>query len=130
MLRLFFDHVYPYTPVLDRIQLCQDFGNGNASYFVLHAILANAVPYAPANVIMMAGYSSREAAQADLTQKARLIYDFGCEKNQLHLLQGSIILSSFQFSYSANKDHRIWFHNAVRIAIQMGLHKQYVVPLA
>jgi hypothetical protein len=124
MLRLFFEHVYPYTPVVDRMQFCQDYMTGNASYFILHSILANAVPYASIDLIKEAGYGSREEAQADSTQKARLIYDFGCEKNQLHLLQGSIILSSFQFSYSASKDHRIWFHNAIRIAIQMGLHKQ------
>lgn len=89
-------------------------------------MMANAVPYASSDIIAAAQYASREAAQVDFAHKARLLYDFGCEKQQLHLLQGSIILSSFQFSYAINKDHRMWFHNAVRIATQMGLHRQYV----
>jgi Fungal specific transcription factor domain len=125
MLRLFFDHIYPYTPILDRVKFCEDFSSDTCSYFVLYAILANIIPYAPTDVIVAAGYKSREAAQIDFAHKARLLHDFGCEKQQLHLLQGSIILSSFQFSHSTNKDHRNWFHNAVRIATQMGLHRQY-----
>ena len=125
MLRLFFEHIYPYTPVLDRAKFCEQFANDNCSHFVLYAVLANAVPYATADVISAAGYRDREATQVDFVRKARLLHDFGCEKRQLSLLQGSIILSSFQFSYAPNKDHRFWFHNAVRIATQMGLHRQY-----
>ena len=125
MLRLFFEHIYPYTPVLDRVEFCDQFQNDNCSHFVLYAILANVVPYTTSKVITALGYRNRDLAQHDFVLKARLLHDFGCEKRQLNLLQGSIILSSFQFSYAPNKDHRFWFHNAVRVATQLGLHRQY-----
>lgn len=63
-------------------------------------------------------------AQKSFFSKARLLYDFGCEKGQLNLIQGSILLSSFQFSFAPDKDFRFWFHNATRIALQMGFHKR------
>jgi hypothetical protein len=65
-------------------------------------------------------------AQKDFFSKARLLYDFGCEKGQLNLIQGSILLSSFQFSFAPDKDFRFWFHNATRIALQMGFNKRSV----
>jgi hypothetical protein len=124
LLRLFFEYVYPYTPILDRVQFCEGFLDNNCSHFVLYSLLANVVPYASHEIILAAGYVDRDAAQKDFLLKARLLHDFGCEKRQLNLLQGSIVLSSFQFSFALDKDHRYWFHNAIRIAMQMGLHKQ------
>jgi hypothetical protein len=90
-------------------------------------MLANVVPYASIDEIQATGYDFRDAAQTDFQLKARLLHDFGCEKRQLSLLQGCIILSSFQFSYAPNKDHRVWFFNAIRIATQLGLHKRSVI---
>lgn len=45
-LRLFFEHVYPYTPILDRVQFCKDFLDDDCSHFLLYTLLANVVPYA------------------------------------------------------------------------------------
>lgn len=124
LVRLWFKHVYPYTPVLDRAHFYEDFVRDECSHFLLYAILANVVPYASQNLIEGAGYSDRSAAQRDFSSKAQLLHDFGCERRQMVLLQGSCILSSFQASYAPTKDFRFWLHNAFRIATQMGLHRQ------
>lgn len=50
----------------------------------------------------------------------------GCENSQLHLLQGSIMLSSLSFTYAMDKDYRYWLSNAGRIATRMGLHRNYM----
>lgn len=92
---------------------------------MLFALLANVVPFASADLVRELGYSDINAAQGDFFLKARLLFDFGCEKGQLSLLQGSILLSSFQNSFSPDKDFRFWFNNAVRIATQMGFHRRY-----
>jgi hypothetical protein len=115
--------VYPYTPVLDRTRFYDDFVKDECSLFLLNAILANIIPYAPLDLVLAAGYPDRNAAQRDFSQKAQLLHDFGCERRQLVLLQGSCILSSFQSSYAPLKDFRFWLHNAFRIATQMGLHR-------
>lgn len=95
------------------------------SPFLLQAILANVVPYAPTDLLHRAGYQDRTSAQKSLFSKAKLLYDL-YEKNQLSLLQGSIMLSSLSFSYAMDKDYRYWLSNAARIATQMGLHRNHV----
>ncbi|KAF9892986.1 hypothetical protein FE257_012397 [Aspergillus nanangensis] len=123
-LHLFLKHVYPYTPILNRQHLLDDYTRGTCSSFLLWSIFANVVPYASRETLLDAGYTEYPAAQKEYFARARLLYDFGCEKGQLSLLQGSVLLSSFQFSVAPDKDFRFWFHNAVRIATQMGFHQQ------
>lgn len=77
-------------------------------------------------LLRQAGYQERILAQKDFFSRATLLYDIGCEKSQLHLLQGSIMLSSLSFSYSIDKDYRYWLTNACRIATRMGLHRAHV----
>ncbi|EXJ74998.1 uncharacterized protein A1O5_01694 [Cladophialophora psammophila CBS 110553] len=126
LVRVYFACVYPYAPILDRVKFMQDYRADRHSSFLLQSILANAVPHAPKELLQEAGYTDRVAAQRSLYSKARLLYDIGCEKSQLHLLQGSVMLSSLSFSYAIDKDYRYWLSNAVRIATQMGLHRNYV----
>jgi hypothetical protein len=125
-LSFFFKYVYPYTPILDRIQFLDDYNNENCSTFLLYSILANVVPHTPSDVLLAAGYTDVTFAQKEFFNRARILYDMGCEKGQLNLLQGSIFLSSFQNSFAPDKDFRFWFINAVRMATQLGLHKQSV----
>ncbi|KAH0842469.1 hypothetical protein AYO21_10772 [Fonsecaea monophora] len=126
LLRLYFSHVYPYAPILDRVKFMQDYAADQHSTFVLQSLFANVVPYAPEHLLRQAGYEDRITAQKQLYAKAALLYDMGYEKNQLYLLQGSIMLSSLSFSYAIDKDYRYWLTNAGRIATQMGLHRNYV----
>ncbi|KIX09209.1 uncharacterized protein Z518_00288 [Rhinocladiella mackenziei CBS 650.93] len=125
LLRLYFAHIYPYAPVLDRVKLMRDYRANRHSVFVLQSILANVVPYTPKELLRQAGYEDRITAQKTLYSKARLLYDSGCERNQLYLLQGSFMLSSLSFSYAIDKDYRYWLSNAGRIATRMGLHRNY-----
>ncbi|EME82837.1 uncharacterized protein MYCFIDRAFT_80434 [Pseudocercospora fijiensis CIRAD86] len=124
LLRAFFDYVWPYTPVFDRTRFCREFRAGTVSYFLLYAVLANAVPYVDFDVLESHGYRSRDSAQREYADRAKLLHDFGLERRQLQSLQASIILSSFHTSFAPNADYRSWFQNAVRIATQIGLHRQ------
>lgn len=99
--------------------------SGHCSAFLLHAILAIAALYAPTETLLASGFTERSAAQESFFSKATILYDFRCERSQLRMLQGSLILSSTVFSYSLDKDFRYWHFNAVRLAVKMGLHKRY-----
>lgn len=124
MLLLFFRHVFPYTPVLNREQLVREHHQGNSSTFLLYSIFAITVPYASLDLVQSMGFSGIVEAQKEFFTRARLLYDFGCEKSQLYLLQGCVYLSSFQNSFAPSKDFRFWFHNAVRIATRLGFHRK------
>lgn len=124
LLRLHFEHVYPYAPILDRIELVRTYEAGGCSTFLLMAIFASVVQYAPPQLLVDAGFSDRSTAQSKLFSNAVLLYDFGCEKSQLRRLQGSLLLGISNFSSTVDKDFRYWLYNAVRIATKMGLHRR------
>ncbi|KAL2703936.1 hypothetical protein AAEP93_005007 [Penicillium crustosum] len=125
-LRLYFQFVYIYAPVIDRIQFLRDYRNGTVSKFLFYSILASVTPYAPTNLIRDIGFENYQSAQKTFIDRARLLYDVGVEKNQLHQLQGSLVLSHLYVSLYTEKDYRYWLSNAVRIATKMGLHKEEV----
>lgn len=126
LLKIYFSTIFPYAPILDRVKFMHDYKANRHSPFLMQSILANAVPHAPKELLQEAGYKDRITAQQSLFSKARLLYDIGCEKSQLCLLQGSVMLSSLSFSYAMDKDYRHWLTNAGRIATLMGLHRNYV----
>ena len=102
----------------------ESYNLGKYSTFLVQAVLAIGALYAPQETILASGFTDRTAAQASFFNKATLLYDFRCERSQLRLLQGSLILSGAVLSYSLDKDFRYWFLNAVRLAVKMGLHKR------
>ncbi|PPJ50280.1 hypothetical protein CBER1_04886 [Cercospora berteroae] len=129
LLHVYFESVHPNAPILQRAQFISDYEQRTCSPFLLQSMLANVVPYASEVLIQYAGYSDRATAQRSFFLKAKRLYDFGHEKSQLRLLQGCIILSSLSFSYSIEYDFHFWFNNAVRIATQMGLHRDSTIEV-
>ncbi|EXJ66291.1 uncharacterized protein A1O5_10443 [Cladophialophora psammophila CBS 110553] len=122
-IRLYFERIHPYAPILDRAQFLRGYRNGTGSTFLMHAIMANVVPYAPIGLLSEAGFSDRLMAQMSLCTKAQLLHDFGVEKSQLNILQGCFLLSSLFFSPLAHRDYRYWFMNTVRLATQIGIDR-------
>ena len=123
LLSLFFDFVYPYTPVLNRVEFMESYRSSQHSSLLLNSMLANACPYAPLSLLEECGFTDRSAAQKRFFSNAVLLYDFGCGKNQMHRLQSSLFLGTVLFSSVSEKDFRYWLHNAVHIATRMGLHR-------
>ncbi|EXJ66163.1 uncharacterized protein A1O5_10779 [Cladophialophora psammophila CBS 110553] len=125
-LRLYFDCVYPYAPIFDRVEFVQQYKNGSYSAFLLQAILACVASYASSQLIREAGFSDHVTAQRTFFLRASLLCDLKAECQQLRLLQGSLVLSLLNFTFAIDKDYRYWLSNAVRIATQMGLHQDNV----
>lgn len=129
LLRIFFEVVYPYAPVLNRVKFMQSYQSSQHSSLLLNSILVSAVPYAPTALLKECGFEDRSSAQKHFFSTAVLLYDFGCGKNQIHRLQSSLLLGTVIFSFVSEKDFRYWLHNAVRIATRMGLHRM-CIPLS
>ncbi|KAK1531711.1 hypothetical protein CPAR01_11360 [Colletotrichum paranaense] len=91
--------------------------------FVLPHRDAFATLYVPTELLTSCGYSNVTEAQTAFFNKALLLHDFQCEKSQLCLLQGSLILGTTAFFYPIDRDVQYWFFNAVRLATKLELQK-------
>ncbi|KAH0494634.1 hypothetical protein TgHK011_001250 [Trichoderma gracile] len=127
LLRRHLTTAYPHIPVYDYIEFLDSYVTGTFSWFLIQTIFASAVPFTALDVLAECGFKDRSTALEHFFSNAVKLYDFGCEENQLIRLQGSLILSTVIVSYSMDKDFRFWHHNAVRLAIRLGLHKDHVV---
>jgi len=103
-----------------------EFENNSVSLFLLQAILASVASYPSLDMIKDAGFENHLVAQKTFFKRACLICDLGAESRQLRLLQGSLVLSLLNFSFAIDKDYRFWLSNSVRIATQIGLHRDNV----
>ena len=126
LLGLYFQHVHPYTPVLERVEFLRGFTNGTYSTFLLQCIMTSVMPVTPSNLISIMGFANRSIAHRFFFSKAQLLYDLEAERSQLCLLQGSLMLASSHFAFMVDKDCRFWLMNAVRLATQMGLHRKQI----
>ncbi|KAI9927579.1 hypothetical protein MW887_003198 [Aspergillus wentii] len=126
LIKTYFDHVYPFAPVINRVDFIRGFQSGDCSLFLLHAILTPASVHAPEDVLSACGFANRSAAQESFFSKAKLLDDFAAENDPLLMLQGSIILSMVIRDRPTDRDFGYWFHNAIRLAAKLDLRTAYV----
>ncbi|EOA91545.1 uncharacterized protein SETTUDRAFT_18226 [Exserohilum turcica Et28A] len=122
----FFTFAHPYSPVLDRCAFLSQYCNSDYSSFVMQAVLANAIPYASEDLLFRAGFATHQSALQEFNKRAILLYNFNCEKQQLSVLQGALLLGTQWITHSVDKDYRFWISTATRIAMRMGLHRSHI----
>lgn len=121
LIKTYFDHVYPFAPVINRAEFIRGYESGDCSLFLLRTILTPASLHVPADVLSACGFASRSAAQESFFSKAKLLHDFAAEDDPLLMLQGSIILSMVILDHPTDRDFGYWFHNAIRLATKLDL---------
>ncbi|RFU76657.1 hypothetical protein TARUN_5597 [Trichoderma arundinaceum] len=114
MLQAYFSLAHPHAPILDPVEFLKSYSSGTFSLFLMQGMLANAALYAPMPLIESCGFKSRCEAIETYFSRANLLYQFGCERNQLRSLQGSIVLGMTAVTGSFDRDFRYWLHNAIR----------------
>ncbi|UPL02224.1 hypothetical protein LCI18_013158 [Fusarium solani-melongenae] len=119
----YFEFVYPFAPVLDRVEFLQSWRHDHYSLFLMHAVLASGVFYVSPSVVAECGFESRAEAQASFSYKATLLSDFQFESNTMQMLQGSIILGTVASAQSFDKDFHYWFYNALRLITRTDHHR-------
>ena len=122
LIKTYFDHVYPFAPVINRTSFVREYQSGNCSLFLLHVILTLATLHAPADVLSACGFVSRSAAQNSFFSKAKLLHDFVAEDDPLLMLQGSIVMCTVILDHPTDRDFDYWFHNAIRLASKLDLY--------
>lgn len=123
LIKTYFAYVYPFAPVIDRIDFIRNYRLGKYSLFLLYAMLATATLHAPPDVISGCGFEDRSTAQACFSAKATLLHDFHFESDLLPMLQGSLILGVVILDHSTDKDYHYWFYNSTRLAVKLDIHK-------
>jgi hypothetical protein len=121
LIKSYFDHVYPFAPVIGKSDFIRGYHSGDCSLFLLYVILTPASLHAPRDVLSSCGFDSRSAAQESFFYKAKLLHDIAAETDTLLILQGSIILSMVVLDHPTNEDFGYWLHNAVRLATKLNL---------
>ncbi|ESU10052.1 hypothetical protein FGSG_03207 [Fusarium graminearum PH-1] len=120
--KAYFDHVYPFAPILNRVDFMESYRSGDCSLFLLHAISTAGCSYVPIEVIQECGYTDRSAAHVSFFLKAKLFHDFHCQGGSLPMLQGCMILGDIVPDHPSDRDFHYWFYNSVRWASRLGLH--------
>jgi hypothetical protein len=121
LIKIYFDSVYPFGPVINRADFLRGYQSGNCSLFLLRVILTPASIHAPADVLSACGFTSLSTAQESFFSKAKLLHDFAAEDDPLLMLQGSIIMCSVILDHPTDRDFGYWFHNAIRLATKIDL---------
>ncbi|KAM5347641.1 hypothetical protein ACJ41O_007465 [Fusarium nematophilum] len=123
ILRAYFDFVDPFAPIMDRTGFIRSYKSGCYSLFLMHATLASGALHVSPDIISECGFGSRLEAQASFSSRATLLYDFGCEVNSLHLLQGSLLLGAVVITFAVDKDCHYWLYNSVRLITRTDMHR-------
>jgi hypothetical protein len=98
---------------------------GLCSSFLLYSVYAASIPYASTMLVHDLGFDTAHAAQREFLSRLKLLHSLGCETNELAILQGSILLCSFQHFLEEIKGLRYWKCNAIRLSSQLGLRRVY-----
>lgn len=80
LLRFYFDCVYPYAPILDRVDFLQDYQNGTVSTFLLQTIMASTIPYVSDELLHECGFQDHATAQKTCFYRANLLCNLGAER--------------------------------------------------
>jgi hypothetical protein len=126
LIKTYFDHVYPFAPVINRAEFIRRYESGDCSLFLLRVILTPASLHVPADIISACGFDSRSAAQESFFSKAKLLHDFSAEDDSLLMLQGSIVMCMVILDHPTDRDFGYWFHNAIRLATKLDLGERCV----
>ncbi|KAF4470374.1 cutinase transcription factor 1 beta [Fusarium albosuccineum] len=122
LLKAYFDYIYPFGPVIERVDFAQNYRSGKCSLLLLHAMSAAASLFVSDEIISGCGYRDRAAAQASFFMKAKLLHSFHCESDPLTMLQASVILSIVILDHPTDRDYQYWFYNCIRLAMKLDIH--------
>ena len=120
-IKTYFNHVHPFTPMINRADVVRSYQSRDCSLFLLHVILTLASLHVSADVLSACGFASYSAAQESFFSKAKLLHDFAAEDDPLLMLQGSMILCTVILDHPTNCDFGYWFHNAIRLATKLDI---------
>ncbi|KAJ5160481.1 uncharacterized protein N7482_007485 [Penicillium canariense] len=130
--RAYIRHIHPHIPFLDLDSFSRAiFDNEQGIQGYISLLLFQAVMFAGAifvdlKFLYAAGYLSRRHALDTLFQRARLLYDFDVEDDNLFVIQSLLLMTYWYENPDRHKDGRHWITVCVSLACKTGLHLDHI----
>ncbi|KAH8817384.1 fungal-specific transcription factor domain-containing protein [Xylogone sp. PMI_703] len=128
----YFRLVHPFFPVIDKPSFLASYrqmwpkeqqSHSGPSLLLLQAVLFAASSVTPLELLKKAGYSSRKTARESLYTKAKLLYNFDYEPDNIISVQALLLISHYYSSMIEQKHTWHWVHQAISLAQASGLHR-------
>ncbi|RTE69666.1 hypothetical protein BHE90_015954 [Fusarium euwallaceae] len=120
--RAFFLIVHPNLPIVDEERFWQAYKARDQavglSLFVLNAMLCLSSGCIPLEIIQKAGYQGPRQASTTFYRRAKLLFDFGVEDDQIQVANGALLLSYYTASSKSPQIVRntSWLNTAIEYA--------------
>jgi hypothetical protein len=128
-IQTFFDCVYPAFPIFDRAEFAQLYEAGQQSLLILNSVYAIASTLCDDEVIVKAGFESRNDARKTFLKRAKALHDADYESNKVALVQAVFLLSFLWNGSNDEKDMFYWLSIAIGNAQGKGMHRRQVHSL-
>ncbi|KAJ5494860.1 hypothetical protein N7463_010947 [Penicillium fimorum] len=122
LLRAYFDWLHPCFPILDRADLQSQYQGGTLSPLLFQSMLFIGVSLCSDTAFDTTGFNNRYQAKEVFYQRAKDIYDSGCETDTVVKLQSLFLLSFWRGSPNEERDVRFWLGAAIGLAQKKGMH--------
>ncbi|KAI5465060.1 fungal-specific transcription factor domain-containing protein [Mariannaea sp. PMI_226] len=136
LIEAYFHNVHPLLPVLEVDQFLRSFDarSGQLSLLLFQSVLFAASAFIDMSLLADAGFQSRTEARLAFFEKARILYDFGCEKDNLTLVQSLLLMTLWHELPDQHRSVSHWIDVAISEAFAIDLHVdpsliQPMVPL-
>lgn len=124
LFRVFFIHVAPFHPILDRADFIFQFAipKRPPSWLLLQAVLFAAASHCEEQLLRDAGLGSKSSARTTLFNRAKALYDADFEKDKFTIVQATFLMSLWWTSPVESKDNWHWLNVAINGALSIGMH--------
>jgi hypothetical protein len=129
LVRVFFERLHPAYPVFDRKKLSRLYHQGEASPLVLQTIFFLGFTVGSDKLVHEGGYSSRFEARKTHYFRAKMLYDIDYDPDPLNVVAILLLFGHWWCGPEDQKSTCFWVGCAVNVALEMGMHRSYVVVL-
>ncbi len=125
LFRVFFLHVAPSYPIIDRANFIFQFAipQRPPSWLLLQAVLFTATAHCKEHLLKDAGFGSRGKARMTFFNRAKVLYDADHEKDKFTVVQATFLMSLWWKSPDDSKDNWHWLQLSINLALSLGMHR-------
>ncbi|SMR47309.1 unnamed protein product [Zymoseptoria tritici ST99CH_3D1] len=121
MMHMYFRMVHPNLPIVAEDQHWamwngDEFNVGQYSFLLLRAMIFAATSYTELDMLSTIGFVSKREARNTHYRLAKLVYDFGLERDAIASAQTCLLLSYNAPNYNLLRLNTYWVTNAIRFA--------------
>ncbi|CAI4213520.1 unnamed protein product [Parascedosporium putredinis] len=139
--RHYFLHVHPMLPILDEAEFVEIYDGDTLSgssvrelpMIVMQAMLFVSASIVSSQTIQALGFKDAHDAQSAFYRRAKLLYDFNCERSSVAISQAALLLSH---SHLTPLDHTesagrgaVWLNVAIFQAKEARAHQYHLMPI-